>query len=77
MPTRTSDRTGIMIVRVWLETDAHGFRARMTQTLDATGREEAMATAAEPEDVYAAVRTWVEAFLDQDRLGVARPDVDR
>jgi hypothetical protein len=77
MPTATIDRTGIMIVRVWLEADEQGFRARMTHTLDATGGEEAMVTAAEPEDVYAAVRTWVEAFVDQDRRGVAGSDADR
>lgn len=69
MPIRTSDPTGIMIVRVWIEADPHGFRARMTHTLNATGRDDAMATAAEPEDVYDAVREWVEAFVDRDGAG--------
>jgi len=63
-----SDRTGILIVRLWIEGDAHGgFRARITQALDSASREQTMATAADPEDVYAVVRAWVEAFVDQDR----------
>jgi hypothetical protein len=68
MATRQSDRTGILIVRLWIEADAQeGFRARITQTLDLTDREQATATAADPEDVYAVVQTWVEAFVEQDR----------
>ena len=60
-----SDRTGILIVRLWIEGNAHeGFRARITQTGDSAGPEKAMSTAANPEDLYAAVRTWVETFVD-------------
>lgn len=62
----SSDRTGILILRLWIEADAReGLRARITQTLD-SGDEQAMATAAEPEDIYAVVRTWVEAFVDAE-----------
>lgn len=65
METQYSDRTGILIVRLWIEGNAReGFRARITQTLDSSGCEQATATAADPEDVYAVVRTWVEAFVD-------------
>ena len=65
MTTQTADRTGILIVRLWIEsTGPGGFRARITQTLDSTGPEEAMATAATPEDIYAVVRSWVEAFAN-------------
>ena len=66
MNTQSADRTGILIVRLWIEANAReGFRARITQTLDSTGPEQAMATAAHPEDIYSVVRTWVEAFVDQ------------
>ena len=66
MSSLPSDRTGILILRLWIEADAReGFRARITQTLDSTGREQAVATAADPEDIYAVVRTWVESFIDQ------------
>lgn len=68
MSSPSADRTGILIVRLWIEANAReGFRARITQTLDSTGDEQTMATAADPEDLYAVVRTWVEAFVDQER----------
>lgn len=67
MGTQYSDRTGILIVRLWIEGDAReGFRARITQTLDSTCDEQATATAASPQDIYAVVRTWVEAFIDRE-----------
>lgn len=70
MGIQYSDRTGILIVRLWIEGDAReGLRARITQTLDSTSREQAMATAADPEDVYAVVRTWVETFVRQSANG--------
>jgi len=62
-----------MIVRLWIEGDVReGLRARITQTLDSTGREQTTATAADAEDVYAVVRTWVEAFIDQEQPSVVR-----
>lgn len=68
MSSPSADRTGILIVRLWIEANAReGFRARITQTLDSTGDEQTMATTADPEDLYAVVRTWVEAFVDQER----------
>jgi antitoxin component HigA of HigAB toxin-antitoxin module len=67
MKTEPLDRTGILIVRLGIEANAsEGFRARITQTLDSSGHEQAMATAASPEGIYAVVQTWVEAFVDQD-----------
>lgn len=74
MQSGSSDRTGILIVHLWNEGSAReGFRARITQTLDSTGPEEPTATAeADPEDVYDAVRTWVEAFVDQESPRVLR-----
>ena len=64
MKTPTSERTGILIVRLWIEGTADGgLRARITQTHDATGPEQAMASAATPDDIYAVVRTWVETFV--------------
>lgn len=64
MSTDSLDRTGILIVRLWIEGNSReGFRARITQTHDSTGIEQASATAGNPEDLYSVVRTWVEAFI--------------
>jgi len=62
--TRSSDRTGLLIVRLWVEHDSRvGFRARITQSLDSSSVEQAMTMAVSPEDVYAVVQAWVEAFV--------------
>ncbi len=64
------DRTGLLIVRLWIEPNAReGLRARITQTLDLAGAEQTMAAASNPDDIYAAVRTWVETFV---KYGVGR-----
>ena len=64
MTPPSSDRTGILIVRLWNEGHtSEGFRARITQTLDSADSEQAVASAATPDDVYAVIRTWVEAFV--------------
>lgn len=68
----SSDRSGFLVVRLWSEPTATGFRARITQTLDSTSREQAMATAGSPDDVYAVVRAWVEAF-EASLLEAAEP----
>jgi hypothetical protein len=65
MKAQPSDRTGILIVRLWIEGNpSDGFRARITQTLDSTGPQKAITTAGNPEDVYVVVRSWVEAFVN-------------
>jgi hypothetical protein len=64
MTRPSSARTGILIVRLWNEGHTRqGFRARLTQTLDSADPRQAVVSAASPEDVYAVVRTWVEAFV--------------
>jgi hypothetical protein len=62
-----SDRTGILVLHLWIETGTpERFRARITQKFDSGDREQTASAAATPEDVYAAVRTWVTRFLDTD-----------
>jgi hypothetical protein len=74
MQSQSSDRTGILIVRLWNEGSAReGFRARITQTLDSSGPEEPTGTAeSEPQDIYDTVQTWVEAFVEQETPTVLR-----
>jgi antitoxin component HigA of HigAB toxin-antitoxin module len=76
METRSLDPTGILIVRVWIEANVRdGLRARITQTLDSTLDEQTMTTAGNPEDICAVVRTWVEAFVDRDRVTDLTTDI--
>ncbi len=58
-----TDRTGILIVHLWIEGNTReGFRARITRTLDPSGQQ-VKAVAATPEEIYAIVRAWVEEFV--------------
>ena len=67
MEAPASDRTGILILHLWVdEGTSEGFRARITQKFD-SGDRETVSAASAPEDVYAAVRTWVAGFLDAGR----------
>jgi hypothetical protein len=57
------ERVGVLIVRVWREIDPGDFRARIIQSVDVTHPELNITTAAATaEDVYAAVRSWLESF---------------
>jgi hypothetical protein len=57
------ERVGVLVVRVWLEDASEaGLRARITQTLDVARRGEIVIVTATRDEVYAAVRTWLEAF---------------
>ena len=59
-----SDRTGVLIVRLWLEVDhQQSLRARITQSLDSMVGERSVAVAASADDVCAVVRKWVEDFV--------------
>ena len=62
-----ADRTGILIVRLWIETDpVTGLRARITQTLDTTETEQHVKTVSTTTDIYSIVRTWVESFVTKN-----------
>jgi hypothetical protein len=60
------NRTGLLVVRVWIEGDSDddGLRARITQTVDLVSGAEVVTVAATSDDVCAAVRAWLEAYLD-------------
>jgi hypothetical protein len=72
MTRGSADRTGFLIVRLWIEGNRRdGLRARITQTLDSTGDEHEMTTVATPEGIYEVVQTWVEAIVDPDAAALA------
>jgi hypothetical protein len=56
--------TAVLIVRAWHEDDpAASLRVRITSTLDISRGDELVSAAATPEEVYEALRAWLEAFL--------------
>jgi hypothetical protein len=67
MLTHPVDRTGLLIVRLWIENNAReGFRARITQTLDTAGTERTVRMAGTPEAVCTAVENWVDDFVNSN-----------
>ena len=58
-------RTGILVIRVWLEQDAPGrLRARLTQAADLGDPGTTLATASDLPGVCDAVEAWLRGFLD-------------
>ena len=63
MNTATPDRSGVLILRLWIEANhAKGLRARITQMLDTARTEQSVAVAASANDICAIVKDWVDAF---------------
>lgn len=59
-----SGRTGVMVVRIWIEGSDGSLRARLTETLDIATHEDTARAASTLEEIVEIVRTWVEAFLN-------------
>ena len=65
VPPGAAQRTGILVVRVWLEQDAPGrLRARLTQAADLGEAPTTLATAADVPSICDAVEAWLRQFLD-------------
>ena len=58
--------SAVLLIRVWLEGadgEEGAFRARLSGVGDATAEETAVAVAASPRDVVAAVERWLADFV--------------
>jgi hypothetical protein len=56
------ERTGVLVVRAWIEGDPAQLKARITHTTDVAAREPVSTTASTAEQIYAAVRRWLDEF---------------
>jgi hypothetical protein len=62
--SRRHGQVGLLVVRAWVESDdGGGLRARITQVLDLESGDESVTVVASVDEVVAAVRAWLEAFL--------------
>jgi hypothetical protein len=62
--SRSSKRTGVLVVRIWLENDPEApLRARVSRSLDLDTAPVEELTVASAEEVAELVRDWLEAFL--------------
>jgi hypothetical protein len=56
------ERTGVLVLRAWIEGDPPQLKARITQTVDVAAREPVSTTASTPEQIFTVVRGWLEEF---------------
>ena len=63
---RPSERTGVLVLRVWIEPGGEdGLRARITASDDLERAEQRSVAAASVDDVVRVVREFVERFVEQ------------
>lgn len=61
-----TQRTGVLVLRVWLEDrEQDALRARITETLDISTSNEIERTAVGEDEILRAVGVWVRSFLDE------------
>lgn len=60
---RQTERTGLMVVRIWFEDSGVSLRARLTETSDLDSAEQTSRVAASIDEVVEIVRDWVEEFV--------------
>ena len=63
MTTARPERTGVLIVRVWIEASSpSGVRARITETKDLEEGERTSTVTGTREEIVAIVSEWLDAF---------------
>lgn len=65
MPLR--ERTGVLVLRVWIEAGSDEFRARVTAESELGTGERETAVAGSLEEIIEFIRVWVEEFLARGR----------
>ena len=75
--TLNEDRSASLLLRVWLEDGADGFRARLTSVDTSAGQvdngEPTVGVASSPADAIALVQTWLAEFLGPGGQADAEP----
>lgn len=61
MASAPRGKTGILVIRIWMERPAQ-IRARITHTLDVSTTREVVRTAMSPDQISEAVASWLDAF---------------
>lgn len=61
--TSDTDRTGVLVLRIWTESANRSLCARITSILDLDGGAQDSQAAASAEEILTAVRAWIDAFV--------------
>jgi hypothetical protein len=62
MRSSPSQRTGVLIVRLWIEGEPTGLRARITRLVDISREEQVVSVASSVDEIMTTVRAWLESF---------------
>ena len=62
MATVPAERTGVLVIRAWIEGDPPGLRLRITRTDDIASRHEDSTVAASIDEAVEIARRWLEDF---------------
>jgi hypothetical protein len=60
-PVGQTERTGVLVIRAWLEPEGGTLRARITQIVDLAAPEEIVSVATADEAILDEVRNWLRA----------------
>lgn len=75
MSASTTDRTGVLLVRLWIEANHEtSLRARITQSLDTMAIEQSVAVASSSDEICKVVKQWVDDFTSGASAGLAPND---
>lgn len=69
MPTMASqrrERTGVLIIRAWMDGEPPAIRMRITHTLDVAARDETSEVAASVDEACTIVRRWLDELQRRD-----------
>jgi hypothetical protein len=67
------ERTGVLVLRVWIEACTDGFRARITAERELGVDERVTVVAKSVDEIIEFVRRWVEEFVGRPANGPVLP----
>lgn len=62
MGTVPSERTGVLVIRAWIDGEPPSLRLRITRTADVAARDEESTVTASVDEACTVVRRWLEEF---------------
>jgi hypothetical protein len=62
--TRIAERSGVLVMRAWVEDGPRGLRVRITQSRGLAANDHVQTSASSVDEVLAVVRAWLELLLD-------------
>ena len=60
-PVGQTERTGVLVIRAWLEPEGGAFRARITKVVDLAAPDEVVSVATSDEAILDQVENWLRA----------------